>query len=347
MRHLWQWICGYVCICVKGRQVNRFLNLCSRNGIFLWRITYDMDRAVRANLRLRDFYRLKPYLRKSKSKLKIVSRKGFPFWCYRHPKLKWFLCICMGMIFAGTYSLSFIWNVEIRGNAEVSSQEILECLKENQINVGLKKDEIDCDNLEMLLRKQFQQLGWVSVYLEHTKLCVEVKESLYGAIDDVPMNEGEKKNLVANKNAEIVSIVTRAGKAVVQEGQLVKKGDVLVVGENEIYDDNGMVKETLYLRADALIYGDVVYEIEIPMSEIEIVALKIADQYNDDSLLRFGSHKLSFYIELLEEKGIEILNKDISIHKNEKSICFRAKINAREQIGTSVLVEEVFENEFE
>ena len=327
--------------------MNRFLNLCSRNGIHLWRITYDMEQSLRANLRLRDFYDLKPYLRKTKTKLHIVAKKGFPFWCHRHPRLKWFFSICFCLLCAGIYSLSFIWNIEIIGNAKVSTQEIMECLQENQVSVGLKKDSVDCSGLEILLRERFHQLGWVSVYFEDTNLCVEVKESLYDTIDHSKEKENGKYNLIANKDAEIASIVTRAGKAVVQKGQSVKKGDVLVLGESEIFDDNGEIKETLYFKADALIYGDVFYEIEIPLTEMEIAALKIAGKYNDEMLLRLGYQKLASYIEKMEANEIIILDKNIFIQKEEKSICFRAKIYARERIGINIPVEEVRENELE
>ena len=347
MRHFWQWFCGYVCVCVKGRQVNRFLNLCSRNGIHLWRITYDMEQSLRANLRLRDFYDLKPYLRKTKTKLRIISKKGFPFWCYRHPRLKWFFRICICFCCVGIYSFSFIWNIEIIGNSKVTTQEILECLQENQVSAGLKKDAVDCSRLETLLREKFQQLGWVSVYFEDTKLCVEVKESLYDAIEDLYENSGIKYNLVANKDAKITSIVTRAGKAVVKQGQTVKQGDILVLGENEIYDDNGEIKAILYLKADALIYGDVIYEIEIPIYEMEIAALQIAERYTDEMLLHIGRRKLSFYLEKLEDNEVIILDKEFSVQKEEKRICFRATIYAREQIGINIPVEEVWENEFE
>ena len=178
MRHFWQWFCGYVCICVKGRQVNRFLNLCSRNGIHLWRITYDIEQSLRAQLRLIDFYDLKPYLRKTKTRMKIISKKGFPFWCHRHPKMKWFLCFCLICACIGVYSLNFVWDIEVKGNQKVSEQEIIECLQENDVDVGLKKNTIDCSGLEILLRERFHELGWVSVYFERTSLCIEVKESL-------------------------------------------------------------------------------------------------------------------------------------------------------------------------
>ena len=48
MRHLWQWLCGYVCIVLHGRQINRFLNLCSKNDIQLWKISRDIEYAVHA-----------------------------------------------------------------------------------------------------------------------------------------------------------------------------------------------------------------------------------------------------------------------------------------------------------
>ncbi|MBQ3558334.1 MAG: sporulation protein YqfD [Agathobacter sp.] len=347
MRHFWQWFCGYVCVCVKGRQVNRFLNLCSRNGIHLWRITYDMEQSLRANLRLRDFYDLKPYLRKTRTKLHIISKKGFPFWCYRHPRLKWFLSIGVCLLCVGLYSFGFIWNIEIIGNSKVSTQEIMECLQENQVDIGLKKDAIDCSGVENLLREQFHQLGWVSVYFEYTNLCVEVKESLYDTLENAREEDGKKYNYVANKDAEIVSIVTRAGKAVVQKGQFVKKGDVLVLGENEIFDDNGEIKEILYFKADALIYGDVVYEMVFPISEIEIAALNIVGRYNDDMLVHLGCQKLEYYLKQMETNDVVILKKFFSVEKEEKSICFRVKIYAREQIGINIPAEEVRENELE
>ena len=347
MRHFWQWLCGYICVCVNGRQVNRFLNLCSRNGIHLWRITYDVGQSVRVNLRLRDFYDLRPYLRKTKTRMRIISKRGFPFWCHRHPRLKWFFCFCFALVCVGFYSLNFVWSIEVKGNAKVSTQDIMEYLLENEIEAGIKKEAVDCSGVELLLREEFHQLGWVSVYFERTNLCIEVKESLYDTVEHSEVEYGRMYNLVANKDAVITSIVTRAGKAVVKKGQLVKKGDILVLGQNEIYDDNGEVKDTLYFTADALIYGDVVYDIEIPISEIEILSCKLAGSQDDGVLYGMANRKLAFYLDKLEENGVIILDKSVKIEKNEKNICFRAKIYAREQIGIETPAEEVRENEFE
>lgn len=347
MRHFWQWFCGYVCISLKGRQINRFLNLCSRNGIHLWRIVYDVEHTLRANLRLRDFYSVKPYLRKTKTKLRIIRKRGFPFWCHRHPRLKWFYCLCFFLICVGIYSLGFVWNIEVRGNDVIATSEIIACLEENEVLVGEKKARIDCTKIEILLRENFHQLGWVSVYFERTNLCVEIKESLYDTLEQVEPEIGRAYHLIANKDAKIYSIVTRAGKALVKKEEFVHAGDILVLGQSEIFNDNGEIKETLLLKAEALVYGDVEYEITFPIYEMELVALKIANQMQENALLHLGYRKMQAYIENLEANGVIILATNGMIEKKEKNICFRAKIYAREQIGISIPVEEVLENEFE
>jgi len=346
MRHLWQWICGYICVGINGRQVSRFLNLCSRNGIHLWRITYDLEHSLQACLRLRDYYDLKPYLRKTKTKIKIISKKGFPFWCHRHPKLKWFFCICFLCICIGCYSLNYVWNIEIKGNIDVSTEDILMCLKDNQVDIGRKKNEIDCSKIEVLLREQFHQISWTSVYLDNTNLCVEVKESLYDEFKHPETENNRMYHLVTDKDAKILSIVTRAGKAVVKEGQFVKKGEHLVLGYSEIFDDSGEIKQTLYLKADAQVYGLVVHEIEIPISEMEVLASNIAHA-KEDVFLGIGNRKLNPLIKKIEDSGGILLDKKVFIEINEKKICFRAKLYVREQIGINIPAEEVWENEFE
>ena len=306
-----------------------------------------MEQSLRANLRLCDFYYLKPYLRKTKTKIRILSKKGFPFWCHRHPKLKWFLCLCICMMCVGIYSMNFVWNIEIIGNTKVNTQEIIEYLQERKVEVGQKKDSIDCSVLERLLREKFHDFGWVTVYLEKTNLCIEIKESLYDKSEHFGTEFGMQYNIVANKDAKISSIITRAGKAVVKEGQFVKKDDLLVLGQNEIFDDSGALKDTLHFNAQAQILGDVIYEINIPISEIQILALKIADKYSESMLLNMGYHKTNMFLEHLKANGVIILDIDGMIDNKEKNICFQARVYAREQIGINIPAEEVIENEFE
>lgn len=347
MRHFWQWLCGYVCVCVKGRQVNRFLNLCSRNGIHLWRITYDINQSLRANLRLRDFYDIKPYLKKTKTYMRVLSKNGFPFWCNRHKRLKWFICFGFLLIGIGCYGLNFVWDIKINGNEKISRQEIFECLNANNVVTWQKKSDIDCSQIELILRETFTEFGWVSVYLEHTSLCIDIKESLYGEMIQEEFEPAQSFHLVADKDAVIYSMITREGTALVKSGMKVKAGDILVLGQCEIYDDNGAVKEILYFPADALIYADVMHEFEIELYEIELVSLNIAEAYNEAAFYRLANQKLAPILEKMNENDVILLDKNIILIKDDKNIRFQVKLYTRERIGIKIPAEEFREDEFE
>ena len=339
MRHFWQWLCGYLCIHLRGRQLNRFLNLCSKNHIRLWKISRDMEHSIRLYIGLKDFYYLKPYLRKTKTKMKILSKKGFPFWCYRHPRLKWlfvFLILCFCMII---YQFQYIWQIEIHGNEKISTYEIISFLEKNNIEAGTKRAVIDCSGLEYALRENFRDCGWVSVYINKTKLCIEMKESLYNVYEADDDLDSVQYNLVAECDATIHSIVF--------EGQKVQAGDTLVLGQCEIYDDAGIQKEVLHFRADALIYAKRKRIIPIPMSEIEILTLKSTNNFNNERLFALANQKLQPILENLEENGVIILDKNVMIDKEEKNIVFVSEITTIEQFGINILAEEQLDYEFE
>lgn len=346
MKKLFRWFGGYVHIRLNGRQINRFLNLCSRNGIPIWNISQDISRYVRIHLRLKDFFYIKPFLRKTRTHIRIIGKHGYPFWCYRHPKLKWFPLYVLLAVCLATYSSTFVWQIQIEGNQAVSEQELLQFLVEQNVEVGKKQSDVDCSQLEYCIRQNFSQLGWVSVYLDKTNLHIDVRESLYEEHQD-SIIEDKRYDIVANKDAYINSMITRTGKAVVSQGMDVKKGDVLVEGTCDILDDNGEIVQVLQKKADALIVGDVEYNYAGTISEMELVALRITGLYSDEMLYTIANTKINQFIEILEENGVIILDKSVMIDKNEDEIVFRAKMKAREEIGIKIPVEEITEYEFE
>lgn len=347
MRAFWKWLWGYVSVVLSGRQVNRFLNLCSRNGISFWRISYDAHRFVRANMRLKDFYLLKPFLRKTKTRLHIQKRFGFPFWCHRHPKLKW---MCVALIFSIClffYSLSFVWSIHIEGNKSVSAYELEQFLVEQNIAVGKKMDHIDCSFLEQLLREKYSQFGWISVYFKNTTLQIEIKESIYDAYEPEEIIPGHRYDLIANKDAIIHSIITRNGTAKVAPGAEVKQGQLLVEGQYTIYDDSGLQKGVLNVKASALIYADVNYLFVSHISEMELMAMKIANLYSEEMFYRFAFEKSNAMLSKLQAKDALILNAHMQLQQTDDCIAILTRVIARETFGITIPMEEIVENEFE
>lgn len=316
-----------------------------RNGIELWNITTDMERMAKANLRLRDIYLIRPFLKKTKTRFRIIKKKGFPFWCYRHKYVKWFLVLLPVLIILYVNSFTYIWKIDISGNQKISTAEILDIISADTL-IGKKGVSIDCTDIEYRLRKEYNQMGWISVFVDHTSLCIRIKESLY---DEYVFEEDtiQKYDYIAQKDARIYSIVTRSGTSVVKKGDIVKAGDVLVVGEYDIFDDSGLLKETLSVKADALIYGDVSYTYHGCLTEMEILGAKIAGQETEYAIKRLSFLKFHQFLENLEKNGVKILAKRVMIEQNEKYIFIKGNIRAREEIGINIPVEEQVIHEFE
>ena len=97
-----QYISGYLRIRVEGYSPERFINLCSYHGIYLWNLK-PCGHAYEMNISVRGFRELKPVIRKTRTKVVIMERAGFPFFFTQIPKaeavfrwnlLLYYLCLC-------------------------------------------------------------------------------------------------------------------------------------------------------------------------------------------------------------------------------------------------------------
>ena len=342
MKQLLQWFCGYICACLSGKQVNRFLNLCSRNGIKVWRVSYDLERCVRVHFRLRDVYHLHPFLRKTKTRFRIIGRRGFPFWCHRHPYFKWFPVLCSVIFVLFLYSQTYIWNIAIEGNEAISDTELIEYLATEDIKTGILGEEINCSQIERKIREKYERIGWVSVYVKKTNLCIEIRESLYDTYnrEEALDYDNRRYDYIADRDAKIISIVTRSGTAMVKEGDTVTKGQTLVSGTYEVLDDAGVVKSVQQVKGDAQIVGETEYVIPITLTEMDIITLKIAGLYDENTISSAANLKMYQIFSLFEENGVIIMKKNVMIERKEKSITIYGHFSGRSPIGIHVPVEE-------
>jgi similar to stage IV sporulation protein len=349
MKRLIQWFCGYISVVLSGKQVNRFLNLCSRNGIRIWHMSYDLERRIKVHVRLRDFYDLKPFLRKTKTRLRIVKKRGFPFWCHRHPYFKWFPVFLCVVFVSFLYSRTYIWNISIEGNEVISEAELLDYLETENIKTGIRGKEIDCSQVELKIRKQYERIGWVSVFVDQTKLHIKVRESLYDTYDreEALNNDHRRFDLVADRDGKIISIVTRSGTTLVKVGDEIKEGQTLVKGTYEVLDDAGVVKSVQPVYGDAQIIGETRYKIELPLTEMEILGLKIAGSSKGNAIYGIANQKMNQIISFFEENGVIIIEKNVMIERKEKKVTIYVYVTGHSLMGIHVPVEEMKVHESE
>ena len=171
-----KYISGYLLIEIKGNYTERFLNLCRYHHIYIWNIENKMNN-YQMNISINDFRKLKPIIRKTRTKVRILKRFGFPFFAFRYKKRKIFIsCAILTCILL--YILSFfLWQIDIKGNQNISNETLMEYLIENDISIGKRMNTINCSKIVEDLRADFDSIIWASAYLEGTRLNIHIKEN--------------------------------------------------------------------------------------------------------------------------------------------------------------------------
>ena len=313
MTALLRYLSGYVCVELTGYATERFLNLCTNHDINLWNMDHKEDTYTFC-MSLEDFWKIRPMVKKTSTKIRITKRCGLPFFLYRYRKRKMFLLgllLCVGIVYAFS---CYVWNIEICGNSTLSDDTVYRYLESEKIRVGTAKGKVDCEKLEAKIRQHFSNVIWTSVRLEGTKLTVDVKENL---ITQEPQEKQETEteeaqDLVADKDAVILSIVTRNGTPKVKAGDKVKKGKALVLGRIDIYNDAKEIAGYQYCKADA----DIVAQTSYPY-RYEVPTLVQKKAYTGKEKKRY-----SFWYR----------NKYIGLYQNGISYRFYDKESEKEQL---------------
>ncbi|MDE6313002.1 MAG: sporulation protein YqfD [Lachnospiraceae bacterium] len=256
---LFKFLRGYVRIRLTGGSPERFLNLCSKNSILIWNIM-PKDHSYEMYLSVPAFRKLKTIIRKTNVTVRILERHGFPFFLYKYRKRKMFFAgIAACAVFVYILSL-FVWQIEFNGNRGRTDDVLLQFLEEHQVVHGMWKSKVNCEEIETLLRAEFNDIIWTSAKLVGTRLIVDIQENTDTSVEHI--QENQPSDLYANKEAIITSIITRAGTPYVQMGDVVKTGDLLVGSALPITDDAEEIINYQYVAADADIYGKVNYNYE-------------------------------------------------------------------------------------
>ena len=244
---------GCLRVRITGDSCERFLNLCVNHEISFCQIRREKD-CYTAIMKADDFLKIKRLVKKSGVHICILQKSGMPFFLKQHRRRKllllgWIWC-CFFL-----YLLSIhIWRIDICGNQEVTTTQMLSYLEQNQIRPGIMSRKIDCKKMAADIRNAFPNVTWVAVKKQGTLLEISIKEN---TDTDFPANPGiwfsdsEGSSLVAVCDGKVLDIVTREGRACVQEGTLIHKGDLLVSGAIPVTNDNGEISDMRYVNADA------------------------------------------------------------------------------------------------
>ena len=227
---LFKYITGYINITIEGFFVERFINNCIKNKIFLWSIKRRNSTLLSANVGIKQFKVIRAIAKRTKCKVKINSKRGIPILLHRYRKRKILLFLLIPILAIILITSTFIWNIEIEGIENIEKTEILRDLSEEGINIGKRKGSINTKTIINNIRLKREDISWMSINLKGTNVIVNIVEAQKKP--DI-INEKEYCNIVANQKGIITKITADKGTAIAKVGDIVEKGDILIGGYME------------------------------------------------------------------------------------------------------------------
>lgn len=303
LKRIYMFFLGFVTIEVEGFFIERFLNICMNKNIFLQNLSRKMNTYLQVKILKSDFKEIRHIARKTKCKVKIKKKSGIPFIINRYRKRKVFAVAILVIAIFIFIMTKFIWNVEIIGNKNISSEEIKGLLTEYGIKEGKLKKNINIEKVSNLIRLNRSDIAWLGITLKGTNAIVEIEEM----IEKPEIIDKDKIcNIVATEDCVISKLIVQNGTARVSVGDEVKKGDVLVEGIME-----GTYLGPRKVHAEATVLGKFVYEKEKKESFLQEEKIKTGKQEEKIEIC-INNFKINF------NKGVSKFEKYDTITTNNK-----------------------------
>lgn len=268
MVRLTRWLTGWVEFVILGKkkgQAERFLSLCARSGFWFWGMSpYQGECSFRCRVRASEYTALKDLARKSGVRLRVIRRKGMPFFFWKLGRRKGLIAgAVLGMILLWLLSSRY-WIITVSGNEQLPQQTLLSAAEEEGLFEGAVRDRIDAQNLAAELMERFPEIGWVSV---NTKMCSA--EICIGEGIPKPQEQSSETpaNVLASVDGQILSIDAFDGEAVVREGDAVTKGQLLISG---IVEDQQGGTHAVYARGNVVAKTRRTFTAQIPLKQQKV-----------------------------------------------------------------------------
>lgn len=249
---------GYLKLTVRGEHVEAFINAVAEAGTPIWDVRPTGTHSAEFKLLLNDFKGLRPLLKRTGCRTRILERHGLPFRALRLLKRKVFV-VGVVMFFAILMTLSsMVWNVSVEGNETIASEDVLEAAKQEGVYpyqwiFRLKS----LDKLSTDLTTRLPGTSWVGVERNGTSIQIQVVEA------SVPKKPEllSPRHLVSTSDAVVTHIYAEKGLPKVQINSRVKKGDILISG---VLGDQENAKSVVAKgEVKGLVWHE--YQIEVPL----------------------------------------------------------------------------------
>ena len=227
------------------------------------------------------------------------------------------------------FSSSVVWDIRVEGNENITDSEIIVALYECGFEIGDFWFKKDLDSIESGVLDKNENLSWLNINrrgnVAYIKL-LEKEENDRGQIKE----EAGYSNILSNCDCVIEEITVKSGIAVVKPGDVVKKGDLLVIGSLPEEFGGG------FCNAEATVKGRV-------SDKIEVEVLRSCAK-KTDSHVKLHSITVKIFKFLLNIfKSYRNLTNECAIIEDEITYSLFGRYKLPVRIIRSYIVEESYE----
>lgn len=287
---------------IKGKNIERFLKRLISFNIELLKIEYIKYNEIFVQIRKTNIDRVMEL--KTIYEIEVVEVYGIDKLKQIIKKYKYIIIsIIISFLFI-LYLSNTIFSINIMHNDKNLRELLLNELRENDIKVySLKKNYKYITKVKTkILEKYKDKIEWLEIENSGTKCIVRVEMRKINNIKSTDI----KRNVVAKKDAIIMSITSTKGEILKYKNDYVKKGDVIISG-NIYFNEN--IKDTV--EANGKVYGEVWYKavVEYPLKYREE---KILDKEKNIYIFKLGN----FNFKLNTIKNYNVVSKERTILKH-------------------------------
>ena len=245
---------NYIKVRVEGKNVNNYIKWMIKQKIDIINLNIIKHNHLEVIINYKDYKQLNKY---SKTyKITIIKKYGNLKIIELFKKNLFIIIpILIAIIF-----LYFLSNVIFFVDVIYNDKDLVEKIKQELSKYGIEKYKLKKDYeylnkvKEEILKNNNETLEWLEIIEDGTKYIVKLVER-----KKEEKNESfEYQSIATNKDAIITSIKAYSGEKIKEINDYVKKDEIIVSGVIEKPDGS-----LIYTRANAKIYGEVWYKINI------------------------------------------------------------------------------------
>ena len=221
-----RYLIGYIKFRAFGGFADRFINLCTKQGIPLWNVR-NINGNITANTTIDGYLAIRSPARKSGMRVISIEKVGVRYFLRKHKKRIGIMLGALVSVLVIFTLTQFVWSVSVVGNTNLEEDAILSSFKNYGVSVGVPISSIDNDEVASLVMSEIETLSWVSVNIKGSVVVIEVREKT-----NAPeiYDDSKPTNVVASEDGVILSIDVLYGTEEVKPGSAVTKGDLLISG---------------------------------------------------------------------------------------------------------------------